>query len=77
VILAAISSKIPEELEETDILLDENEDWFVNTGLRKSSILKVHKLLTVEKSYIQRELGLIPDSIKDAIFKSLQKMLKP
>jgi mRNA interferase MazF len=62
VILAFITSRIPADLMETDIVLDISQPDFVTTGLRVSSTLRLHRLMTVSTSLILRELGeLSPD----------------
>lgn len=57
VILAFISSRIPADLVETDVVLDASQPDFVTTGLRVSSTLRLHRLMTVSTSLILRELG--------------------
>lgn len=59
VILAYITSRIPTTILETDILLDTNYPDFATTGLRKSSTLRLHQLMTVSTVVIQRELGVL------------------
>jgi mRNA interferase MazF len=62
VILAFITSRIPADLMETDIVLDTSHSDFATTGLRVSSTLRLHRLMTVSTSLILRELGeLSPD----------------
>jgi len=62
VILAYITSRIPADLMETDIVLDTSHSDFATTGLRVSSTLRLHRLMTVSTSLILRELGeLSPD----------------
>jgi mRNA interferase MazF len=45
-ILAFITSRIPVDLMETDIVLDTSQLDFVTTGLRVSSTLRLHRLMT-------------------------------
>ena len=62
VILAFITSRIPADLMETDIVLDTSQLDFATTGLRVSSTLRLHRLMTASTSLILRELGeLSPD----------------
>ncbi len=75
VIVAAISSKIPEEKVDTEILLNSYEKWFDQTGLKKSSTIIVHKLLTVQRSYIEREIGSVPSEVLKEVYKCLHKFL--
>ncbi len=59
VILAFITSRIPSLLANSDVLLDANDADFSTTGLRVSSTLRLHRLMTVTTSIIQRELGIL------------------
>lgn len=74
VVIAAISSKTSDNLVDTDILIEERESWFSKTGLKKTSVLKAHKLLTVEKSYIKRELGVLPNVVLKGIYAKLHNL---
>jgi mRNA interferase MazF len=66
VVLAFISSRVPADLLETDLFLDSAQADFVSTGLRISSTLRLHRLMTVTTSFIQRELGeLSPRMLKE------------
>jgi mRNA interferase MazF len=65
VIVAFISSVIPDELSETDFLLEIEHKAFPETGLKKRSIFKMDKLATLNKSIFTGELGyLAPDVLK-------------
>lgn len=57
VLLAFITSQTPDDSLDTDILLDSNQDDFATTGLRVSSVLRLHRIMTVTTSMIRRELG--------------------
>lgn len=75
VILAFITSKIPSDLMETDIVLDTNHPDFATSGLNKPSTIRLDHLMTVSKSVIQRELGTVPSDMQDLIAKMLCKLL--
>lgn len=57
IILAFITSKIPTDLLETDIVLDTTHPDFAASGLHKPSTIRLDHLMTVRKSIIRRELG--------------------
>ena len=59
VILAFITSRIPTDLQETDIVLDNSHPAFAASGLRVSSTIRLHRLMTVSTSLILRELGAL------------------
>ena len=57
VVLAFITSRLPTELLETDLVLHSNQPDFGATGLRASSTLQLHRLMTTTTTLILRELG--------------------
>src|SRR3954469_838972 len=57
VILAFLSSQPPHNLEATDIELNPRHSDFAKTGLRGPSVLRLHRIVTLSASLIQRELG--------------------
>jgi mRNA interferase MazF len=57
IVLAFITSRIPAPLVSSDLVLDVGDSDFPMTGLRVSSTLRLHRLMTVTASIIQRELG--------------------
>jgi mRNA interferase MazF len=60
IVIAFISSKVPEFLGESEIPLFQDSIEFPETGLLVDSVLKLHRLTTIPKSLIQRKLGSIP-----------------
>jgi len=60
-VVAFISSRLPEEKTETDITLEAN----TQTGLKVQSILRLHKMATIPASLIKRQLGHLPKIKKD------------
>jgi len=66
VIVAFISSVIPDELSETDLLFDSNRKDFRNSGLKKKSLIKLDKLATLNKLIFSGELGVVnPDTLTE------------
>ena len=57
VVLAFVTSRQPEELLASDIILDPGDPDFAHTGLHVRSTVQTHRLLTVSSSLIKRELG--------------------
>jgi mRNA interferase MazF len=52
-----ISSAMPEELLPTDFMLDSGHPWFSKTGLKRRSVLRMHKLALLHKALVLRVLG--------------------
>lgn len=65
--VAFISSIIPEETAKVDFVLSEFHPDFSMTGLKKSSVFKMKKVLTIERAKILRRLGKISPSIQKEI----------
>ena len=57
VIVAFITSREVSDLLPTDIALPVNHPDFKTTGLRVNSVLRLHRMITLSTSIIQRELG--------------------
>ncbi|MGB5158041.1 type II toxin-antitoxin system PemK/MazF family toxin [Desulfobacterium sp. N47] len=74
VVIAFITSRIPDELLDTDILIASELNDFKYTGLRVSSALRLHRVLTVTATMIQRELGYLSE-IKQNIVQNKLKQL--
>jgi len=56
VVLAFITSKITDP-DRTDIVIDASHPDFSVTGLKVSSTIRLHRLMTVSKTIIRRQLG--------------------
>jgi mRNA interferase MazF len=52
-----ISSVMPGELLPTDFILDPRHASFLNTGLKRRSVLRMHKLALLHKALVLRVLG--------------------
>ena len=74
VVLAFISSRIPTDLLETDLLLDTNQSDFATTGLRVSATLRLHRLMTITTALIRRELGELSSRMQDEVVLKLRKL---
>jgi mRNA interferase MazF len=59
VILAGISSVVRGGVSPTDCLVDTSHPEFAGTGLRVTSVVRLHKLVTVEQTVLVRRLGQI------------------
>jgi mRNA-degrading endonuclease toxin of MazEF toxin-antitoxin module len=58
-VLAAITSQIPKEVTEMEIILEVNE----LTGLVKKSLLRLDFIMTVPDELISRKIGFLSDEI--------------
>ncbi len=76
VVLAFITSRIPDEILETDIVVDSKRDDFSTTGLHVSSAIRLHRLMTVTTSLIQRELGNLSSQMEVEVSEKLPKLFE-
>ena len=70
IILCRITSKIYNT--EFDIEID---DW-VKCGLKLASIIRIHKIATLDKDLIKLKMGEISNQIKEKVKETLKKLIK-
>lgn len=74
VILAFITSqKLPHPLQ-SDLVLDADQPDFAQTGLKVSSTLRLHRMMTVTTSLILRELGELSPRMSVEVANRLQHL---
>lgn len=66
VVLAFITSKVVTPTD-FDLVLNTHDTDFTTTGLRVSSTLRLHRLVTVSTSIISRELGVLPPRLQGEV----------
>jgi len=74
VVLGFITSAVPTNLEVTDIVIESSHPEFAATGLRGSSAIRLHRIMTVSTSTILRELGSIPLDVSSKVDAALRKL---
>lgn len=74
VVVAFISSRVPSDLLESDLLLEATNAGFASTGLKVSSVLRLHRLITISISIIRRELGCLSPEMQKAVAANLSKL---
>ncbi len=74
VVVAFISSRIPPEMFETDLLIDSERPDFAATGLKVTSTIRLHRLMSISGSAILRELGHIPDDMVREVRSALRRL---
>lgn len=63
VIIAFISSKIPDPLLPSDIVIAKQQVGFAQTGLSVDSVIRLHKMVTIPATLIKRELGSVDETM--------------
>lgn len=74
VVLAFITSVVPPKLEATDLLLDPGSADFARTGLRVRSALRLHRMVTVSATIIQRQLGALTPNLQVQVQQRLRTL---
>ncbi len=73
-ILAFITSRVSARPLATDLVLDSSDPDFASTGLRVSSTLQLHRLMTATTALIQRELGQLSPRVQAEADNRLRKL---
>jgi len=76
VIILGIFSKVPDEIRESWIRIDDVNVDFHQTGLKKTSIIKTEKIAVIHRSLIKKELGQLPSELLRRVRNILLKTLE-
>lgn len=74
VIIAFISSRIPDDINESDLIINKLSENSIGTGLTTDSVIRLHKIVTIPKSLIKRKLGVINGSIEIEIREKIRQL---
>lgn len=76
IVPAFITSRIPTDLLDTDLVLDQHHPDFVTTGLRARSTIRLHRMMTAPATIIRRELGELPPSTHAEVAIRLRRLFR-
>ena len=76
IIIAFITSKLPDDLIESDIIITKNSINSIGTGLTVDSVIRLHKIVTITKSLIKRKLGTINKNVELELYSKLFKLFE-
>jgi mRNA interferase MazF len=76
VVLDFVSSQLPSTPLPTDVVFDPRDVDFTATGLRLASVLRLHRVMTVTTSLIQRELGVLPGRLQAQVAEKLTTLFQ-
>jgi mRNA interferase MazF len=76
VVVAFISSIVPEPLSDSDIVIGKNHPEFKLTGLKVDSIIKLDKVATILKDFVIGEIGEVGQGLKKEINKKLGEIFR-
>ena len=60
IVIAFISSVIENYEKQVDFLVDDRELDFLDTGLNQTSVIKLYKRVSIPKTSVLRQLGILP-----------------
>lgn len=76
VVVAFVSSRLPQKPEKTEITIHETHPEFRLSGLKTSSVIRLDKIATISKELILGEIGEIGNQLKKEINKKLYNTYK-
>jgi len=76
IVLAFITSKVSTNPANTDFVINSNDADFGQTGLKVSSTVRLHRLMTISRKIIRRELGELSPNQQTEIENRLRKLFK-
>lgn len=74
IVVAFITSQIPAETLDSDLILRIGHAEFARTGLRVDSTFRLHRLMTVTATLVKRELGELAPSLQTEIATRLRRL---
>lgn len=74
VVLAFVTSRVPPDLLESDVVLESGRPDFTSSGLHTRSALRLHRLMTVTTSFLVRELGTLSPNMQGEVAAKLRKL---
>jgi mRNA interferase MazF len=74
VVLAFITSRTSDNPLDTDLVLDSSDPDFTATGLRVSSTLQLHRLMTASTALIHRQLGQLSPELQRRVTEGLRSL---
>lgn len=76
IVVAFISSKIEQNVTQTDVIIEASIHEFEETGLLISSVIKLHRLTAIPIQLIKRELGNLPAHQVDQLKQKLKTLFQ-
>jgi hypothetical protein len=67
ILVANISSVVPQSLLPSDVVLDPSTAEHVSTNLKARSVLRLHKLATIHRRAIVRRPGQLPSATRSEV----------
>jgi mRNA interferase MazF len=68
--------RVPDDLLESDIKLEDNSPNFGQAGLKVTSVLRLHRVMTVSEGLVRRELGELAPEWSRQVDDRLRKLFR-
>lgn len=76
IIIAFITSKIPDDLIDSDLIIMKQSMDSIGTGLTVDSVIRLHKMVTISKNLIKRKLGTISKTVELELNLKIKKLFE-
>ena len=76
VVLAFMTSQMPPDLLDTDLVLEVTHPDFALTGLKGPAVVRLHRIMTTATSFLQRELGRLSPTLEAEVASRLRKVFE-
>jgi mRNA interferase MazF len=72
IIFAPITSNMSNAIENTDLIIENSAVDFDKTGLKVSSVIKIHRLITASDNIIRKTIGVLPLAYHLSVYDKLK-----
>ncbi len=76
IIIAFISNRIPDNPEDSDLIIFKESKHWIGTGLAVDSVIRLHRLMTIPKNLVKRKLGRISNETAGTVVDKLNSMFR-
>lgn len=76
IVVAFISSRIPESLSPADIVLTRSTPDFSKTGLKTDSVIRLDKITTMIKTMVTGTIGELPQEIRSDVNRKMAELYR-
>jgi mRNA interferase MazF len=74
IIIAFISSRIPDDIVDSDLIVRKGSEDSIGLGLTIDSVIRLHKIVTIPKNLIKRKLGRINKSVETKVREKIKQL---
>lgn len=74
VIIAFNTSKMPDDLIESGLIIRKQTENSLGTGLTVDSVIRLHKIVTIPKNLIQRKLGSVNKAVEIEVSEKIRQL---